>query len=129
MVSMGTQNKAPFLSLYLEFIYKRLRSTIWKSLGTRLLLEAMQFSHHIQAKNRATYAGSRDRFGAHRETLPQPTRISPKEMEERRKKDYALVVIKNGQKGINVKKQNCSPWRIMMKRKWRHLYKGMRKKL
>jgi hypothetical protein len=44
------------------------------------------------------------------------------------KNDYALVVIKNGQKGINVKKQNCSPWRIMMKRKWRHLHKGMRKK-
>jgi hypothetical protein len=44
------------------------------------IMEAMQFSHHIQAKNRAThksttgtYAGSRDRFGAHRETLPQPT--------------------------------------------------------
>jgi hypothetical protein len=23
MVSMGTQNKSPFLSLYLEFVYKR----------------------------------------------------------------------------------------------------------
>jgi hypothetical protein len=33
------------------------------------------------------------------------------------KKDYALVVIENGQKGINVKKQNCSLWKIMMRRK------------
>jgi hypothetical protein len=45
------------------------------------------------------------------------------------KKDYALVVTTNGQKGINVKKQNCSPWKIMMKRKWRHLHKEMRKNL
>jgi len=43
-------------------------------------MEAMQFSRHIQAKNRAThksttetYARNRDRFGVHRETLPQPT--------------------------------------------------------
>jgi hypothetical protein len=49
--------------------------------------------------------------------MPQPTRISHKEMDERREKDYALVVITNGQKGINVKKQNCSLWKIMMSRK------------
>jgi hypothetical protein len=33
------------------------------------------------------------------------------------KKDYALVVIVNGPRGINVKKQNCSHWKIMMRRK------------
>jgi hypothetical protein len=100
------------------------------------IMEAMQFSHHIQAKNRAThksttgtYAGSRDRFGAHRETLPQPTEYHRRKWRKEEKKDYALVVIENGQKGINVKKQNCSLWKIMMRRKWRHLHKWVRKNL
>jgi hypothetical protein len=44
-------------------------------------------------------------------------------------RDCVLVVIENGKKGINVKKQNCLPWRIMMKRKLRHPYKWMRKNL
>jgi hypothetical protein len=46
------------------------------------IMDSMQFTRHIQAKNRdthnstiGTYAGSIDRFGAHKETLPQPTRI------------------------------------------------------
>jgi hypothetical protein len=77
------------------------------------IMEAMQCSHHIQAKNSAThkyttgtYTINIDQFWAHRETLPQPTRVSQKEMEERkRKKDYALVVIENGQSDINFKKQ------------------------
>jgi hypothetical protein len=41
------------------------------------IMEAMQFSHHIQAMNIAThksttrtYVGIRDIIGAHRETLP-----------------------------------------------------------
>jgi hypothetical protein len=75
-----------------------------------------------------TYVAIRDIFRAHRETLPQPTQNPQRKWKKEEKNDYALVVIKNGQKGINVKKQNCSPWRIMMKRKWRHLHKGMRKK-
>jgi len=88
------------------------------------VLEAMQFYCHIQANNRdthkstiITYEESRDRFVPHRETLPQPSQISHKEWMKEEKKDYALVVIENGQKGINVKKQNCSLWKIMMRRK------------
>jgi len=57
------------------------------------IMEAMKFVHHIQANNKVThkstfgaYAGSRDWFGAHRRTLPQPTQISIKEMEGRREK-------------------------------------------
>jgi len=50
-------------------------------------------------------------------------------MEERREKDYALVVTMNYHKGINVKKQNCSLWKIMMKIKWRYLHKEMAKNL
>ena len=56
-------------------------------------MEAMQFTRDIQAKNKAahksttrTYVGIKDQFRAHRETLPQPTRISQNEMEERREK-------------------------------------------
>jgi hypothetical protein len=44
------------------------------------ILEAMEFAHHIQAKNRTThksttgtYVGNRDRFVPHRGTMPQPT--------------------------------------------------------
>ncbi len=33
------------------------------------------------------------------------------------KKEYALVVIENGANDINVKKQNCSLWKIMMRKK------------
>jgi hypothetical protein len=44
------------------------------------IMEAMQFSHHIQAKNKAThkstigaYARNKYHFGVHKTTLPQPT--------------------------------------------------------
>lgn len=54
-------------------------------------MEAMQFSHHIRAKNKAThksimgaYARRNSHFGVHKITLPQPTQISHKGMEERR---------------------------------------------
>jgi hypothetical protein len=56
-------------------------------------MEAMQYARHIQAKNKAThkstigaYSGSTNHFAAHKKTLPQPTRISQKVMEERRAK-------------------------------------------
>jgi hypothetical protein len=80
----------------LEFYMGGLKEDIKHELllkHTKNILEAMQFSHHIQAKTRythksttTTYERSKDRFGAHTETLPQPTRISPKEMEKRRAK-------------------------------------------
>jgi hypothetical protein len=42
-------------------------------------MEAMQFSHHIQAKNKAThkytmgaYVGNTDHFGVYKTILPQP---------------------------------------------------------
>jgi hypothetical protein len=61
------------------------------------IMEAMQCFHHIQAKNKDTcksimgsYVGRRDHFGVHKKTLPQPTRISQKEMEERREKKTML---------------------------------------
>jgi hypothetical protein len=47
------------------------------------IMEAMQFSCHIQAKNNAThmstigaYVERKDRFGVHKIAVPQPTRIS-----------------------------------------------------
>lgn len=52
----------------------------------------MQFSHHIQAKNKTphkstmgAYRGSKDCFGFHKATLLQPIRIQ-KEMKEGRGK-------------------------------------------
>ena len=66
----------------------------------------MQFASHMLAKNRATqnsttvtYAISRDRFGSHRATLPQPIQISPKEMEERRAKGLCFSCNKKWSKG------------------------------
>jgi hypothetical protein len=56
-------------------------------------MEAMQFAFFIQAKNKSTYkstsgayAESIDRFGVHKTTVPQPTQISKREMEEIREK-------------------------------------------
>jgi hypothetical protein len=47
------------------------------------VMEVMQFVCHIQTKNKVihksnigAYAGSRDNFGVHKTSLPQPTRIS-----------------------------------------------------
>jgi hypothetical protein len=47
------------------------------------IMEAMQFTHHIKAKNKAThkytigsYARSRDSFWVHKTTLPRPTQRS-----------------------------------------------------
>ena len=54
------------------------------------IIEAMQFVHHIQANNKAThkstigaYARSKDFFGVHKTTIPQPTRLTPQQMDER----------------------------------------------
>jgi hypothetical protein len=70
------------------------------------IMEAMQFSCHIQAKNRATqkyttrtYVGRKYIFGSHRETLPQPTQISPREMEETRAKGLSFYCNKKWSKG------------------------------
>jgi hypothetical protein len=56
-------------------------------------MESMQFSRHIQAKNKAThkytigaYAGSIDHFRVHKTTMPQLTRLTPQQMDERREK-------------------------------------------
>ena len=73
---------------------------------TKNIMEAMQFACHIQVKNRAThkytngkYACTIYRFGAHRETLPQPTQISPREMEETRAKRLSFYCNKKWSKG------------------------------
>jgi hypothetical protein len=57
------------------------------------IMEAMQYDHHIQAKNKAThkytieaYTTSRDHFGGHKTSIPQPTRLTPQQMDERREK-------------------------------------------
>jgi hypothetical protein len=55
------------------------------------IMEVMQCALHIQAKNNAThtstiggYARSRDCFGVHETIVPQPTRLTPQQMDERR---------------------------------------------
>ena len=55
------------------------------------VMEAMKYARHIQAKNKAThkstigaYAGIKDHFGNHKTTVPQPTRLTPQQMDERR---------------------------------------------
>ena len=53
------------------------------------IVEAMQNARHILAKNKATHKSSigiRDRFGGHKTTIPQPTRSTPQQMDERREK-------------------------------------------
>jgi hypothetical protein len=56
-------------------------------------MESMQISHHIQAKNKAThkstigsYTRSKYCFGVHNTTIPQPTRLAPKHLDETRSK-------------------------------------------
>jgi hypothetical protein len=56
-------------------------------------MESMQFSHHIQSKNKDThkstigeYTWSKDSFGIHKTRVPQPTRLKPKQMNGRREK-------------------------------------------
>jgi hypothetical protein len=49
----------------------------------------MQNARHIHAKNKATHKyriGSRDRFVGHKTTIPQPKRLTPQQMDERREK-------------------------------------------
>jgi hypothetical protein len=53
------------------------------------ITEAMQNAHHIHAKNKATHkysVGGRHRFGGHKTTISQPTRLTPQQMDERREK-------------------------------------------
>jgi hypothetical protein len=54
-------------------------------------MEAMQYAHHIQAKNNATHKSTivahtwrKDRFGVHKTNVPQLTRLTPQHMDERR---------------------------------------------
>jgi hypothetical protein len=61
------------------------------------IMDAMQFARHIQAKNKAThkltigaYAGSKDRFGVYKTTVPQPTKLTPQQMDERRAKGLSF---------------------------------------
>jgi hypothetical protein len=55
------------------------------------IMEAMQNALHIQAKNKAThkytigaYTSRKDHFGGHKTSVPQPTRLKPQQMDERR---------------------------------------------
>jgi hypothetical protein len=57
------------------------------------IMEAMKFARHIQAKNKAThnstigaYTRSRYHFGVHKTIVPQPTRLTPQKIDERREK-------------------------------------------
>ena len=90
----------------------------------KIVMESMQHACHNKSKYRdthksiiGTYAGSRDKSFPHRETLPQLLKYHKRKWMKKEKNDYVLVVATNGLKGINVKKQNCSLWRIMMRRK------------
>jgi hypothetical protein len=56
-------------------------------------MEANKNDRHIQAKNKAThkstsgaYTGSIYHFGAHKTIVPQPKRLTPQQMDERREK-------------------------------------------
>jgi hypothetical protein len=56
-------------------------------------MEVMQFSHHIQEKNKTThkstigaYIGSRDCFGVQNINVPQLKRLTPQQIDERREK-------------------------------------------
>lgn len=54
--------------------------------------------------------------------FPLPVYLKLLEYERRKwmkmeKKDYVLLAIKNGLEGINVKEQNCSYWKITLRRK------------
>ena len=53
-------------------------------------MEVMQSVCHIQSKNKAAYksiigahTGTRDHFGVHKTSIPQLTRLSPQQMDER----------------------------------------------
>jgi hypothetical protein len=57
------------------------------------IMDTMQFTRHIQAKNKAThnptigaYVESRERFGIHKTIVPQLKRLTPQQMDERRAK-------------------------------------------
>jgi hypothetical protein len=53
------------------------------------IVESMQNDHHIHAKNNVTNKcsiGRRDRFGSQKKTIPQPTMLTPKQMDESRAK-------------------------------------------
>jgi hypothetical protein len=57
------------------------------------IMEAMQYAYHIQAKNNAThkstigaYIRSNDRFGVHKTSVLQLSRLTPRQMDERRAK-------------------------------------------
>ena len=57
------------------------------------IVEAMRSYHCIQSKNKAThksnigtYPRSRDHFGVHKTIIPQPTRLTPQQMDERKEK-------------------------------------------
>jgi hypothetical protein len=57
------------------------------------IMEVMQFSHHIQAKNKSThkstigaYTRSKYYFGVHKKSVPQSTGLTPQQMDERRTK-------------------------------------------
>jgi hypothetical protein len=57
------------------------------------IMEDMQFSRHIQANNKAihkssivAYIGIIYPFGFHKKNIPQPTRLTPQQMDERREK-------------------------------------------
>jgi hypothetical protein len=57
------------------------------------IMETMQFSRHIQAKNKAihnstigAFKGSKDHFEVHKTIITQSTRLKPQKMDERGEK-------------------------------------------
>jgi hypothetical protein len=70
------------------------------------VMEAMKYARHIQDKNKATnkstivaHAWSKDHFGVHKTSVPQPTRLTPQQMDERRENKLFLDYDINYSKG------------------------------
>jgi hypothetical protein len=81
-----------FLESYIGGLKENIKHDILLIHPTNII-KAMQCSHHIQSKNKAThkssigaYAGSIDHFWVHKTTIPQPTSWIPQKMDERREK-------------------------------------------
>lgn len=87
-------------------------------------METMQFYFHIQEMHRDTnkyimrsYIGSTDQFVFIRKSYLKLLKNHKTKWRKDGQKDNALVGTINGKNKINVNKENCSPWKIMMKRK------------
>jgi hypothetical protein len=66
------------------------------------IMEVMKNDRHIDGKNKDTHkysVGGRDRFGGHKKTISQPTRLKPQQMDERRAKGLCFNYDRKYSKG------------------------------